>query len=40
MLRKNVWILVLGLLFAGGLQAAESAGSEAALRQVVDARSA
>lgn len=40
MLRKNVWVLVLSLLLASGLQAAENAGSEAALRQVIDARSA
>jgi predicted methyltransferase len=37
--RKSVWILVMSLLLANGLQAAEGADNEAALRQAIDSRS-
>jgi predicted methyltransferase len=38
--KKNSWILILGFLLAGGLQAADNAANEAALRKAIDARSA
>ena len=37
---KHVWILVLGLLLASGPQAADGTANAAALRNVIDARSA
>jgi predicted methyltransferase len=37
--RKSAWILVMRLLLANGLQAAEGADNEAALRQAIDSRS-
>ena len=38
--KTNSWILILGFLLAGALQAADNAANEAALRKAIDARSA
>ena len=38
--RKHVWLMMLSLLLAGGLQAADETVSEAALRNAIDERSA
>lgn len=40
MLKKSTWVLMFGLLTAGLLQAADSADSEAALRQAIESRTA
>ncbi len=40
MVKKTTWILVLGLLAAGSLQAADNADNEAALRQAIESRTA
>jgi predicted methyltransferase len=40
MVKKSTWVLLLGLLAAGWLQAADSADNEAALRQAIESRSA
>jgi predicted methyltransferase len=38
--KTHSWILILAFLLAGGLQAADNAANEAALRKAIDARSA
>lgn len=40
MLKKSTWVLMFGLLTAGLLHAADSADSEAALRQAIESRTA
>jgi predicted methyltransferase len=40
MLKKSTWVLMVGLLTAGLLQAADSADTEAALRQAIESRTA